>query len=234
MNFEERSYSGKNMRPTPEVHIEEDGSFGAIITPWGPRASVKRVIESLSDFILSAKNDMEATSPFQMLTCVSPLANSLRAGMMLANDTVYREDNKGEYQSGLEIFAFARNATEFCFVQIGHPHAFLHRNGAPLITLSSHVDLTMEWSQNSHWLAPLPGNMIGLHTTSNFQVLSFRPRNDDKLIFLSRSFLPAPLFQPNLELDSLTKALSIDDPEQPFWLGLYDLPNWSGSEEEVA
>src|SRR4051794_4042535 len=108
MSFDERSFMGKVMRPSPEVHVEADGSFGAVVTPWGSRGSVKRVIETMSDFIMSAKNDMEATSPFQMMTCISPSANNLRAAVMLANDTIYREENKHEYQSGVELFAFAR------------------------------------------------------------------------------------------------------------------------------
>ena len=107
MSFDQRSYSGKVFRPTPELSIQEDGSFGVIATPWGPRDGAKKAVELLTDYVLSARQDMEATSPFQKLTCLSPLANSLRAGLMMANDTLYREENKAEYTTGCEILVFA-------------------------------------------------------------------------------------------------------------------------------
>ena len=69
------------------------------------------------------------------MTCLSPQANNLRAAVMLANDVIYREENKNEYQSGAEVFVFSRNATEVSFVQIGQPHVFLHRKSKPLIRL---------------------------------------------------------------------------------------------------
>ena len=80
MPIQERSYGGKLFRPTPETHIEEDGSFGVIATPWGSRGAAKRTIEILTDYILSARHDMEATSPFQKLTCLSALANNCAPG----------------------------------------------------------------------------------------------------------------------------------------------------------
>ncbi len=60
MSIQGKIVQRQTLRPAPEIHIEEDGSFGAIVTPWGPRASVHRIIGTLTDFILSAKNDMEA------------------------------------------------------------------------------------------------------------------------------------------------------------------------------
>src|SRR5580700_8765484 len=102
MNLKERSYSGTMFRPAPEIYIEEDGSIGIIATPWGSRQAAKKIIDVLKDYILSARQDMEATSPFQLLTCLTPLANNLRVGVMLANDLLYREDNKAEYTTGVE------------------------------------------------------------------------------------------------------------------------------------
>ena len=45
MTLEERSFSGKLFRPTPEVHIEEDGGFGVVATAWGNKQTAKKVIE---------------------------------------------------------------------------------------------------------------------------------------------------------------------------------------------
>lgn len=235
--MQERSFSGKTLRPAPEVHLEEDGSFGAIVTPWGPRSSVKRVIDRLSDFISSSKSDMETTSPFQMLTCVSPLANTLRAAVMLTNDALYREENKNEYLSGVEMFVFARNATELAFIQVGQPHAFLSREGQALIPIGTRMDSSLEWSRPGKEMSSLPSEILGLHSTSNIRVVSFRPNPGDKLIFLSRNQLPATLFQaPTAQhnLEELSQLLAKEHPDSPFWLGVYELPDWRASTTEDA
>lgn len=237
MSVEQRSFSGKTLRPTPEVHVEADTSFGAIVTPWGTRAGVKRVVESLSDFILSSKNDIENTSPFKIMTCLSPLANTLRSAVMLANDVMYREENKNEYQNGVELFAFSRSANELSYVQIGQPHVILHRKSMPLIPLSLQMDLGMEWSTAKLKLPPLPHDLLGLHGTSNFHVVSFRPMPGDELILLSRSHLPNAVLQAapaDRNIDGLSRILAADDAEQPFWLGIIALSAKAATGEEAA
>lgn len=226
MEIEQRSYSGKVFRPAPEVHLEADGSLGIIATPWGNRATARRAIEILCDFVLSAKDDMEATSPFQKLTCLSSLANHVRVGMMLANDTIYREENKSEYQGALEICMFARNEFEVAIAQVGQPHVLLSRAEVPILPLGIEPDLVQEWSQPPQLLHPLPSNVIGLHTTSNFMVRSFRPQADDKLVFVSRSFLPSVIFKTPKNfrtLEGFSAILARENPDVPFWLGVHEL-----------
>lgn len=226
MAFEDRSYSGKVFRPTPEVHIEEDGSFGVIATPWGARSGAKKVIEILTDFIQSAKQDMEATSPFQKMTVLSPLANSLRAGIMLANDAIYREENKAEYVTGAEVLVFAHAHGELAFAQVGYPHLYLSRPMLPWIPLSVQVDLSTELSQPPETLPPLPQNLLGLHTATNMNLNSFKTQAGDKLVFLSHSIVASPLYaapSQTVSLDQITQALSSNHPELPFWVGILSI-----------
>lgn len=226
MSFDQRSYGGKTFRPTPEVHIEEDGSFGVIATPWGSRQGASRVIEILTDFVLSAKQDMEVTSPFQKLSCLSPVANSLRAGLMLANDSLYREENKQEYTCGVEVLVFAHHEGELAFAQVGYPQLFLARADRPWIPLSVQVDLSAELSRSSELLAPLPQNVIGLHNTTNMNVSSFKTQAHDKLVFLSHSVCSHPVFalpSDQASIDKVTEVLAKHYPELPFWLGVLEL-----------
>lgn len=223
MGFEQRSYGGKVFRPTPEVHVEDDGSFGVIATPWGARPGAKKVIDTLTDFILSAKQDMEATSPFQKLACLSPLANSLRAGLMLANDLVYRDENKAEYISGVEVLVFSHSGGELAFAQVGYPHLFLARPGLPWIPLSIQIDMSGEMSRPPEILPPLPQNLIGLHNTTNMNLSSFKTQEGDRLIFLSHSVVSHPFFALKSEdasIDNITEMLSKYYPDTPFWLGI--------------
>ena len=224
MAFVSRSYSGKLFRPTPEVHVEEDGSFGVIATPWGNRGGAKRAVDILKDYILSARQDMEATSPFQKLTCLSPLANNLRAGIMLANDSLYREENKAEYTTGVEVLVFAHAHNELAFAQVGSPHFLLARQGLPWIPLSVQIDLSTELSRPPDILPPLPQNLLGLHTSSNMNIASFKTQPGDLLIFLSHSVVSHPLYTLPFEqanIDSISSTLSKAYPELPFWLGLF-------------
>jgi hypothetical protein len=235
--MESRSFSGKMMRPAPEVHIESDGSFGAIVTPWGARSSVKRTIETLSDFILSAKNDMEATSPFQKLTCLSGPANTLRAAVMLTNDILYREENKNEYLGGIELLAFSQTGHEISFVQVGQPQILLHRKNTPLILIGPQFDLSIEWSRATKPAPPLPQNILGLHRTSNFSVTSFKPLPGDEFLLISRSRLPAAILQlpsAKINVDEVSRILAADDPDQPFWVGLQPLGGVKTQEKEEA
>lgn len=223
MSFDQRSYSGKVFRPTPEVVIQEDGSFGVIATPWGTRDGAKKAVELLTDYVLSARQDLEATSPFQKLTCLSPLANSLRAGVMMANDTLYREENKAEYTTGCELLVFAHAEGELAFAQVGYPHLFLARKDLPWIPLSVQMDLATELSEPPEILPPLPQNLIGLHISTNMNLQSLRMQSGDRLIFLSHSVVSHPMYSlpsDKSDLDTVTKTLSKSHPDLPFWLGV--------------
>jgi hypothetical protein len=129
----QQSYSGRLFRPAPETLVTEGANLGIVATPWGPRTAAKRVVELVRDYVESARQDMEATSPFQFLTCVSPLANTLRVSVMMANDSIYREENKLDYQAGVELFVFSHQKGELAYATVGLPQAFVLRKGAPWI-----------------------------------------------------------------------------------------------------
>lgn len=223
MNIQDRSYSGRSFRPRPEIHIEDNGQLLIVATPWGSRTAAKKVIDCIRDFYLSARNDQEVTSPFQVLTCLSPAANNLRVAIMLANDTLYREDNKNEYISGVEIFVASKVDQEFVWTQIGHPQVFLKRTHQNLISLGGTLDLSMNLSKKEV-LAPLPQNVLGLATTSNFSVQFFRPQKGDQLLLLSRSRVAPDLYtHSSINIETLSDSLVKDDSEMPFWMGLIDI-----------
>ena len=169
---------------------------------------------------------MEVTSPFQKLSCLTPLANNLRAGLMLANDSLYREENKSEYTVGVEVLVFARNQCELAFAQVGSPNLLLARPGLPILPLSVQIDLSTELSLPPDMLPPVPQNMLGLHATTNLNVASFKTQKLDRLILLSHSVVAHPLFAVSSEaagLESISIALAQKYPELPFWLGIADL-----------
>lgn len=226
MRLEQRSYRSQTLRPKPEIHIEADGELSIIATPWGARSSAQKVIQTIQDFVLSARHDQEVTSPFQRLSCLSPLGNNLRIALMLANDVLFREDNKDEYTAGVETFAMVRSECEILWASIGFPQIFMSRQSTPLMPLSGCLDMSADLSPSSQLLPPLPGQLIGLESTSNFSVQGLRPQQGDKIILLSRSSCPSDFYQiqnEHISLDGLSQALAEDNPEMPYWLGILDV-----------
>ncbi len=232
MKFLERSYSGKYFRPTPEILCEPENGLLIITTPWGPRQGAKKISESIRDFLMSVIQDQEVTSPFQKLTCVSPMANNLRAAIMLANDMIYREENGSEYNSGYELCVLFWNRQECVWAQIGQPQIFLDRHPNYLTALSSSTDLAGAHSADlKASLAPLPSQLLGLYSTSNFSVHGFKPLPGDQLILTSRSFI-TPYFlaatKNERRLEELSRRLSKDNVDMPFWLASLQLDQNAG------
>lgn len=222
MNFQQRSFSGEIFRPRPEVVWVEDGSLLIIATPWGPRGSTRKTIELIQDFFMSARSDEEATSPFARLTCLSPLANQLRLTIKMANDLLYHEENKNEYLSACELTALARAGNEIVFTQIGFPFLMLDRPNCGLTPLGRQSDLSTELSDENELYPPLPSQVLGLDPTSDFAVQSLKARSGDRIVFLSRSSLPAEIYAlpfGNRSLDEIAKTLARVNERQPFWLG---------------
>lgn len=226
MALEERSYSGRLFRPKPAIHTQEDGQLIIVATPWGAKSGGEKTIQSMQEFFLSSRDDQEVTSPFEKLTCLSATANNLRAAVMLTNDVIYQEENRNEYKTGLELFAMARTDREVAWVQIGQPQVFLDREGFPIIPMAGQSDLALDLSASESLLPPLPVHLLGVASTSNFGVYSFRPQPGDRLILLSRTLVPPKFFhlsRRERNTNDITRTLAAADPHSPFWLALLPL-----------
>jgi hypothetical protein len=224
MNFEQRSYNSEVFRPKPEVHFDPESRILIVATPWGSPSSARKAIQSVLDYLVTSGSDQEATTPFKRLTCLSPLANSLRIATLLANELLYREDNRDEYVGGVELFAAKMTDQELVYVQVGHPNLVLFREGRTAQPISVQVDLGLDLSQKKAPVAPLPGQLLGPDSSCNLSVQSFRPQKNDQLALISRSNLPPKLFQVEgavSDLSKISKVFAKDHPSMPFWLGLW-------------
>lgn len=231
--FIERSYSGKMFRPRPEIHVDSEAKFILVVTPWGPRSSAKKVIDRMKEYLLFAREDREATSPFPRLSCLSTQANNLRIAALLANDSLYREENTDEFRSGTEIFAGVLEDNEFVWLQIGNPQILLSRSGRALLPLGSQIDHSFDMSNDSSLLPPLPSQLLGLDSSVNFNINSFRFHPGDRLLLLSHSQLPEQVFQnqaSQLNLEHLSRTLAMSSPQLAFWLGLLEVSESRGAQ----
>lgn len=226
LRLNERPYSGTTFRPRPEIHLDASSGTFIVATPWGPRDAARKVIDRMNDYLALAREDAEATSPFQKLSCLSDQANALRIASLLANEALYREENRNEYRAGVELFAGLAKDDEFVWVQAGNPQILLARPGRTLIPLGSQIDLSYDLSEGPDLLPALPSQLVGLDSTLNLNINSFRLRGGDKLVLVSHSHLPTSLFgleESQVTVESLSRHLARVHPDHAFWLGILEL-----------
>lgn len=220
--FEQRPYSGKNFRPRPEIHLDSEAKLLIVATPWGPRTTARKVIDRMLEYFLNAKQDREATSPFERLSCLSDAANNLRTAAFLANEMIYREENQDEYRTGVELFTASFEDNEFVWLQTGNPQILLARKNRHMLSLGTYVDLAFDLSERE-LLPALPNQLLGLDSTLNLTINSFRAQDDDQIILLSHSSVPKTVYnlkESEISLDSLSRALAHTQPDVAYWLGI--------------
>ncbi len=231
--FSERPYSGTTYRPRPEIFLDSDGKTLIVATPWGPREAARKVIDRMKDYLSLAKEDIEATSPFERVSYLSAHANRLRIATLLANESLYREENRNEYRSGVELFAGTLEEDEFVFLQSGNPQILLSRSGKKPLPLGSQIDLAFDFSEGKDLLPGLPSQMLGLDSSMNLCINSFRARPGDRIALISHSHLPESVFGldgSNVTVDSLSQLMAGASPNHAFWVGVLQI----GQAEEKA
>lgn len=225
MKLTERSYRTKQVRPKPQVIEIEAGETILVATLWGNEVSLTRSIEITQDYIGATSENAEVTTPFEFLSCYSSKTNQLRVAALLANDQLYRQENRGEYNSGLELVTIAKRNGEVAWVKVGMPHILLLRQGMAPMPIACSGDSSSEISGEAI-LPPLPSNMLGLENSLNIEGGSFRQKEGDRLLLLACSIIPSVIWsQVNATSDlmSIGQLLAKAQPDQPYWLGLVDL-----------
>lgn len=230
LSFTSQPYAGSDSRPTPEVLLDTSVNTLIVATPWGSRESARKVTERMIEYLSFASQDLEATSPLPRLSCLSTAANNLRTAAMLANEMLYREDNREEYRAGVEIFAATLSQNELSWVQVGGPHIMLGRGSDTLLPIGSSIDLALDLGESNEAgarrLPALPAQLLGLDSQVNLTINSFRARANDQLVLLSHSRTPAAMFSlrsDRLEADKIVQTLAHNDANTAFWLGLLSI-----------
>lgn len=226
LDLRHRSYGGKQFRPLPLVDYDTLSKLLVIATPWGTTESAQKAVTQIKDYLALAQGDREVTSPFQKMSCLSTSANNLRISMFLANEQIYREENSVEYKTGLELLCGVFDNEEFVWAQVGQPQIFLSRKGRGILPLATSLDLAMDLSSPEEILPALPNQLLGLDNSVNMTVNSVRLQSDDKLIFLSHSVPPAPLFtleHESVELERLSRMIASSYPQLAFWIGILNI-----------
>lgn len=226
MKLQERSYSSKVFRPKPAVHMDNDGTLLVVATSWGEPEHALKVTEEVVKYVNAARGDVEVTSPFEFLTCLSDDANHLRIGTLIANDQLYRSENRQEYVSGVEVLAISCRRGQLAWAQVGAPHLLLQRKSRPLVPLAVSYDHTFELGLRGSRLAPLPSHLTGVDPTCNILSGDLQVQPGDSVVLLAASLLPSALWgaaEGTRDVAAITRSMIAADAELPFWLGVLEV-----------
>lgn len=225
MKISERSYSTKSLRPKPQVFHDEDGSLTVIVTSWGQSEHATRALDEIVKYVNAAKSDVEVTSPFEFMTCLSDQANYLRIALMIANDLLYRGENRRQYVSGVEVLALLRQGNQVAWAQVGCPSLLIQRAGQRVQPLTVGMDLSSELSSGEKILAPLPAQLLGLDPSCNIQCGHTHVKTGDQLVLMASSTLAPSLWSQTTKIDfnTISNRMIQEMPDTPFWLGLIQI-----------
>ena len=193
---------------------------------WGPGDHSQSIVDDIVKYVTAAMSDVEVTSHFEYLSCLSDQANYLRIAALLANENIFRGENNSEYVSGYELTVLLKHGNQLSWAQVGGPHILIRRKGQPLMPLTVQLDVSSEVF-STKFLAPLPQWLLGLDSTCQVYCGDVRCDIQDQLVLISAHHLSKTLFTENsldrLSLEKVTQWMIQENPESPFWIGLLPL-----------
>ena len=227
LNFQ--AYGGKIFRPQPEVLVHKELGLFAVVTPWGPQFQTKEVINSLVQNYETYSSDEEVTAVYSPLESLSYEENIFRQTILSCNEQIFKEQNKeSEYTFGYEMVCGVVRQKQILFIQVGHPYIYLDRPTLPLQPMGHVLDLAAGYSHLPKNPPPLPSQLLGLYPDMHFSVFCLPVEKTDRLLFISRSFIPVKVItapREERDLNSLARQMAKDNQDIPFWMGLLDLTN---------
>ena len=223
MKFEQKSFAGNSFRPLPECQINKDINMFCLLSSWGPRDQNVKVLDFLFQNYESFFSDEEKTRAYSKMESLSKEENMVRNLLLACNEWIFKELNEektGNFAYELFFACFAKG--KLTFAQVGQPFLYLDRPDLSLQPLGSALDFSALFAQKGKRLAPLPSALIGLYPDTHFSVFSLPLQPEDRLLFISRDFIPLELLQiPREErnLENFLKLLTSENEQSPCWLG---------------
>lgn len=220
MKSAERSYSTKIYRPKPTVSISSDEKTVIVATSWTIQEHAQKVISEVTQFLDSSFADVEVTSPFEYLPQLSKISNSLRIALLIANDVIYRVENRSELTAAVEVCILHKYQNQIFYAQVGQPQIFLQSADQSLQPVTAGVDLRSP---------PLPRDLLGLEIRPQIQMGQFEVSSEDRVVLLSSSFISPEFLKAAVrsslseELQDYTKRMVQTLSQEPFWISLLEI-----------
>lgn len=181
MKIQERSFRGQFKRPKTHIYFNEEINLGIVTTIWGDAQLFDRIKNEIQDYFSAAISDVDVTTPFGYIESQTSLSNYLRISLLLLNDSLYRSENRSEYNFGCEILVFAIRNQELSFASIGQPQMYLRKKDR-IYFLNSSLGLNEELGTAYCYL---PKELLGVVKTCYPAVGSVKIDKVDEICFLS-------------------------------------------------
>lgn len=217
MKLLERIYNVNGLRPKPIVLFDQNIGFGSIAFSWGRSEDARRAQEIILNYVNSSLADIEVTSPFEFQLDLSKEANALRVGTLLANDDIYRQSNKMEWQSGLEIINFIIKKNQISWAQVGAPSLQLIQKNGQIIPLSVAFDFSKSSSNSTNSILPI--HLLGVERNCRLDCGEFYFEKTAKICFSTEHLSRV---SGEIRLEELSRQLIETKPQQSHWISLLE------------
>ncbi len=111
--------NGQFKLPQTQVYEFLDDQLLIFLRSWNGTDSNQKVIDEITHFLSAANADLEVTTPFEYKQSLSSLANKVRISILLANDLIFKTDNKEQLYLGYELAVIFKNHNELAWANIG-------------------------------------------------------------------------------------------------------------------
>ena len=217
-NLKSKFYSTTVLRPkTMPFLYEKEYSFLNILTPWTEGIDLKTISDEIYNSFCNMYEDQDTTRLFEYSDSLSTVENHLRSALKQINNKFLR---KGTDFGCMEALSLVKVKKHIYIAQVGQPHILLLEN-KQVTPVSITTDYCFDYRQNN--TIPFPKELIGCRKNINLRSIQIpiSEAEDEKILFLSRSWVPSSLFQTkNHDIHNLSQSICLDQSTVPFWVGM--------------
>lgn len=216
--FENKFYNSKVFRPKTDFFIyESEFSFLNIITQWSGAKNIKNISDQVYQIFSNLYQDPDSTRISQPSDILTSLENHLQDAL---TQTHHSLEQGGRAQESIELLSLIKIQNHIYIAQTGQPNILLLEDNM-IVPLSTITDYCFDYKEANS--IPIPKSTLGDSKNLDINFLRIRVKENSKILFLSRSWIPRGVFDKSLEelnMHNLSQSICSDQPEIPFWIGL--------------
>ncbi len=212
--MQERFYSTHVRRPKTHFFRNENYHLTMAVCSWGKPEDCKKFYDlTIENYNLMFNDD--ATSPFEQYLQLTNIQNKLRTAILMANEQIYREDNRNSYETGLEFFVMVQNPRLVHWAAVGQPSVFYLHQG----------QINTIYSATTTTISSDPVFLYGVGLEPKVQIqtgIFIRPKSLSYCFVARDNIAPALFKHRSLNIAELSTELIEQDPTRPFWIHVSD------------
>lgn len=180
MKYKTSSYNGKFKIPSVKTYNLLSDQLLIFVRSWSSEDLSSKIIDEINHFLSSIDADLEVTTPFEYFEHQSSLMNKVRISLLLANDLVYKSENKDVYHAAAEVAMIYKKNKELVCASVGQFKFTVDVDGHEFCIHDSGMGFNNE--------LPLPQNVLGLDRSVDVTVRSIRFDDSIKKVTVVSSY----------------------------------------------